>query len=71
MPRAGTTRITADVPDEDVARLETIAKRIGSNKTTALVRALRTSELLETSVAQGSRIEIIDKDGSRREIVLT
>lgn len=70
MARAGTTRITADVPDEDITRLETIAKRMGSNKTTALVRALRTSELLESSIERGARIEIVEKDGRRREIML-
>jgi predicted transcriptional regulator len=70
MAREGVTRITADVPDEDVVRLERIAKNIHSTKTTALVRALRTSSLLEDAVANGSKIEIIDKDGARREIIL-
>jgi predicted transcriptional regulator len=70
MARKGVTRITADVPDEDVERLERIAQRIHSNKTTALVRALRTSALLEDAAASGSKIEIIDKDGTRREIVM-
>jgi hypothetical protein len=70
MAREGVTRITADVPDEDVERLEKIAKHIHSSKTTALVRALRTSSLLEDAVASGSKIEIVDKDGTRKEIVL-
>ena len=71
MARENITRITADVPTEDVARLEKIAERIHSNKTTALVRALRTTHLLQDEVAKGSRVEIVQPDGTRREIVLT
>ena len=71
MAREGVTRITADVPDEDVERLEKLAERIHSNKTTALVRALRTSSLLEEAAAAGSKVEIVDKDGTRREIIFT
>ncbi len=71
MAREGITRITADVPDEDVERLDKIAKSIHSNKTTALVRALRTSALLQDASDKGSKIEIVEKDGTRREIVMT
>lgn len=71
MARDGVTRITADVPDEDVERLEKLADRIHSTKTTALVRALRTSTLLEDAAAAGSKVEIVDKDGTRREIIFT
>ena len=70
MARAGVTRITADVPDEDVKRLERLADRIHSNKTTALVRALRTADLLEEASAAGAKIMIVDPDGTRREIVM-
>jgi hypothetical protein len=70
MAREGVTRITADVPDEDVERLEKLAKSNGSNKTTALVRALRTSSLLAEAAANGARVEIIEKDGTRREIIM-
>jgi hypothetical protein len=70
MAREGVTRITADVPDEDVARLEKLAKSNGSNKTTALVRALRTSSLLTDAAANGARVEIVEKDGTRREIIM-
>jgi hypothetical protein len=70
MAREGVTRITADVPDEDVARLEKLAKSNGSNKTTALVRALRTSSLLSDAAANGARVEIVERDGTRREIIM-
>lgn len=70
MSRPGVTRITADVPDEDVQRLEKIAKKMHSNKTTALVRALRTSELLEDAASQGAKVYIIESDGSKREILM-
>lgn len=70
MPREGLTRITADVPDEDVERLEDLAKDMHANKTTALVRALRTADLLRVAAAEGTRIILEDKDGTRREIVM-
>ncbi len=70
MPREGLTRITADVPDEDVERLEKLARDMHANKTTALVRALRTADLLRAAAAQGSRIVLEDKDGTRRELLM-
>lgn len=70
MAREGVSRITADIPAEDAARLEKIAEKIHSTKTTALVRSLRTSEILEDAASKGERIEIVAKDGSRREIIL-
>jgi predicted transcriptional regulator len=71
MPRSpGTTRITADVPDEDVEKLDELAKGMHANKTTALVRALRTADLLRVAASEGSRIIIEDKDGTRREILM-
>ncbi|MHB8290278.1 MAG: hypothetical protein ACYDEY_13810 [Acidimicrobiales bacterium] len=70
MAREGLTRITADVPDADVERLEELAKNMHANKTTALVRALRTADLLREAAAQGGRIVLEDKDGTRRELVM-
>lgn len=69
--REGITRITADVPDEDVERLDQLAKDMHANKTTALVRALRTADLLRVAAASGSRIVLEDEDGTRREVVIT
>lgn len=69
MARDGVTRITADVPDEDVRRLESIANRLHSNKTTALVRALRTTALLEEAAAKGAKVMIVEENGDRRELV--
>lgn len=70
MPKEGLTRITADVPDEDVERLDQLAKEMHANKTTALVRALRTADLLRLATAEGTRIILEDKDGTRREVVI-
>jgi hypothetical protein len=70
MARDGVIRVTADIPTADAKRLAGLAASMGSNKTTALVKALRTSSYLEEAVAAGSRIEIVDKDGTRREIVI-
>jgi len=70
MSRSATTRVTADVPTDDVQRLQKLADRIHANKTTALVRAIRTAELLDEAAQTGARIIIEAPDGSRREIVL-
>lgn len=69
MVRSEVIRVTADIPKEDVDRLEKIADGIHSNRTTALVRALRTTDLIREATSTGSKVMIIDKDGSRREIV--
>lgn len=69
MASESVTRVTANIPVQDVRRLENIAEDIHSNKTTALVRALRTTDLLRQYKADGARIVIIDKDGSQRELV--
>jgi len=70
MSRRLTTRVTADVPTDDVQRLQKLADRIHSNKTTALVRAIRTADLLDDAAQSGARIILEAPDGSRRELIL-
>ena len=69
MAKEGVVRVTADIPVADAEILGELATKIHSNKTTALVRALRTSSYLEQAATNGARIEIVDKDGTRRELV--
>lgn len=67
---AAKVRVTADLPREDVDRLERLADANRSNRTTALVRAIRTADLLQEASDHGSQVIIQDRDGTRREIVL-
>lgn len=70
MAKEKVVRLTADIPPEDAQRLEELASSMKSNKTTALVQALRTSSYLDEIISKGSRIEVVDKDGTRREIIV-
>lgn len=69
MARNEVTRVTADIPNVDVERLKNIADELHSSKTTALVRALRTTDLLREAKLKGAKVMIVEKDGSQRELV--
>lgn len=68
--RDGITRVTVDIPDEDVKRVAGIAGRHHLNRTSALVRAIRTAALVDEAAQRGSRVLIVDADGTQREIIL-
>jgi hypothetical protein len=62
-------KLTVALPVEDIAKLEELGERWG-NKTTALIRAIRTIHYLVTALPAGSKIMLHDRDGSRREVLL-
>jgi hypothetical protein len=68
--RPGYVRINAELPEDDVAVLAKIADRNNLNRTSALARALRTTELIEETVKGGGRVILELPDGSRKEIVV-
>jgi hypothetical protein len=70
-PEAATVRqkLTVALPVEDIAKLEELAVRWG-NKTTALIRAVRTIHYLAVASSRGSKIMLHDHDGSQREVLL-
>lgn len=68
--RPGYVRINAELPEDDVAVLAKIADRNNLNRTSALARALRTTELIEETVKGGGRVILELADGSRKEIVV-
>ncbi|HEU4491883.1 MAG TPA: hypothetical protein VFR74_13525 [Jiangellales bacterium] len=68
--RPGYVRINAELPEDDVEVLAKIAHRNNLNRTSALARALRTTELIEETVRGGGRVILEMPDGSRKEIVV-
>lgn len=62
-------KVTANIPASDVATLAEMAEKHRSTKTSALVRAIRTTAFLEEQVDAGSRVIVESSDGERREIV--
>jgi hypothetical protein len=62
----GLQEITAAIPEVDAKYIETYAARTGTNKTTALVRMIRTMKLLSDSVLVGANVFI--KPPSRRRL---
>lgn len=68
--RPGYVRINAELPEDDVEVLTKIANRNNLNRTSALARALRTTELIEETVKGGGRVILESADGSRKEIVV-
>lgn len=62
------SRVTVNIPNEDVYRLGAIALRHRTNRTSALVRAIRTTDYLDEAVARGARLVIVESDGLEREI---
>lgn len=63
------SKVTANIPNVDVEKLTKIAKRYHSNRTSALVRAIRTASYIDDQLADGARLVIVDKDGKEREVV--
>ncbi|NGP09646.1 hypothetical protein G6038_30120 [Rhodococcus sp. 14C212] len=63
------SKVTANLPNEDILRLDSIAKKHATTKTAALVRAIRTTKFLEDAEAEGGSVFIKDKDGTLREVV--
>jgi hypothetical protein len=62
-------KLTVALPVEDIAKLEELAVRWG-NKTTALIRAIRTIHYLVVASSRGSKVMLHDRDGSQHEILL-
>ena len=63
------SKVTANLPNEDILRLDGIAKKHATTKTAALVRAIRTTKFLEDAAEQGGSVSIKEKDGTFREVV--
>lgn len=70
-PNSPTTRLIVDIPAKDADALLDLANKYDTNRTTALVKAIRTLSWLEDEVATGSVIEIVAEDGSRHQLVLS
>lgn len=62
------SRVTVNIPNEDVYRLEAIALRHGTNRTSALVRAIRVTAYIEDALDRGARLVFVTPDGTEREI---
>ncbi|WP_430332744.1 hypothetical protein [Rhodococcus sp. ACT016] len=60
--------MTVNIPNEDVAKLTKIAKRHRSNRTSALVRAIRIASYIDDQMADEARVVIVDKDGKEHEV---
>lgn len=60
------SKVTANIPNEDVDKLTRIAKRHRSNRTSALVRAIRIASYIEDNDA---RVVVVGEDGKEREVV--
>lgn len=69
MTQPEVSKVTVNLPDVDVEKLGKIAKRHRSNRTTALVRAIRTTAYIEEEAEKGSKFIVRDPDGSEREVV--
>ena len=63
-----TSKVTANLPNEDILRLSQLAKNKHTTKTAALVRAIRTTEYLDDAEKKGAKILIQDGD-TIREVV--
>lgn len=63
------TKLTVALPPDDLRLLDQIAEA-WTNKTTALIRAIRMAAYLHDAASSGSKVIVEDRDGSRREIVI-
>ncbi len=66
---ADVVKVTANIPSSDVDTLAELADKHGSTKTSALVRAIRTTAFLENEIDNGAKVIVETPDGDRREIV--
>ncbi|MCW2818850.1 MAG: hypothetical protein JWR42_1637 [Marmoricola sp.] len=66
--RRETSRLSADLPVADAAVLDELARETGTNKVTALVRALRIMRELVTAEREGGVLTIQHADGSRERL---
>lgn len=69
MAKPDVSKMTVSIPAKDADKLETIAKKHASTKTTALVRAIRTTAFLEEAADSGERLFLEDENGNKREVV--
>ena len=69
MTKPGVSKVTANLPNDDIKTLDEIARRHASTKTSALVRAIRTTAYIDDAASKGAKVFIEDSDGTRREVV--
>ena len=62
-------RLIVDLPKEDASRLQQLAENSGTNQSTALVKAVRLAEIIQTFLDAGSEIQVINRDGSRESLL--
>ncbi|TQC47006.1 hypothetical protein EEB14_22725 [Rhodococcus sp. WS4] len=63
------SKVTVNLPNEDILRMSEMARKNATTKTAALVRAIRTTKFLDDQEDKGGEVFIKDADGSFRQIV--
>ena len=69
MSKDDVSKVTANLPNNDIKTLDEIAKRHASTKTSALVRAIRTTAYIDEAASNGAKVFIEEPDGTKREVV--
>lgn len=69
MSKDDVSKVTANLPNADIKTLDEIAQRHASTKTSALVRAIRTTAYIDEAASKGAKVFIEDADGTKREVV--
>ena len=69
MPEKDTTRVTVNLPNEDILRMNEQARKRATTKTAALVRAIRTAQFIDDQEAKGGEVYVKDDDGTFRQVV--
>lgn len=68
---AATTKMTVQLPNDDIEKLEEIAEKNSSTKTAALARSIRTTSFIEKAIKRGATLILQEEDGTQREVVFT
>lgn len=63
------SKVTVNLPNEDILRMSEQARRRATTKTAALVRAIRTAEFIDDTEKKGGEVYIKDADGTFRQVV--
>ncbi|MFE2122414.1 hypothetical protein ACFW9U_17395 [Rhodococcus aetherivorans] len=64
------SKVTVNLPNEDVLRMSEMARRHALTKTAALVRALRLAQYIDDETAKGTKLFLQDTNGTLREIII-
>lgn len=67
--KPATRKVTVNLPEETISRIQAIANRHGLSMTEAIRRAIITESYIDEQIEEGSKVLIQKPDNTYREVV--